>query len=287
MILIFDGRASPRDRLWERVDLETLNPDDPDDVDVTDNEEASSEFADDYDDALLHQPIPPGTLPTQGVPDVPAAFTLGMSKRVLKNYLQTSFRVQWLKGKLQWPKQFRKVNKLAVGGSLTRAALEVQQSLRGAPSTLRALDPVTKQYTRTIGKGLFHSLSLKRDELVAYYVGTWRSQIEFDRLCLADPVRQRYGIKCTEHSLVLDTWECVRDGLCVASYANSPKGCLDTTTGRKAVANARIVPNFEQRRICIRVGVNKPLSQRSPDNFWIVAGTEILVAYGASYTCYD
>ena len=38
MILIYDGRASARERLWEQVDWESLDPDADDEDDITDNE---------------------------------------------------------------------------------------------------------------------------------------------------------------------------------------------------------------------------------------------------------
>jgi hypothetical protein len=194
MILLFDNAASEAERGWERVDWETLEPGMEDDVydenAAPDRAEAPDGSNGGLIDMTLHVPRPT----VINADDYNIVFTKSMKKRFLKDHLQTSFRVQWLKGKLQWPRNFTKIQKLAVGGSLTRAAYEVRQAIHALPSQLRALDPTTGQYSRPVGNGLFHSLSLRRDELVAYFVGTWKSAAEFDDQCSSQPDRAKYAL---------------------------------------------------------------------------------------------
>ena len=84
----------------------------------------------------------------------------------------------------------------------------------------------------------------------------------------------------TANSLVFDCYDAYREGLCVASYANCHKGCINITTGEAAVPNARLCHSVKDATISIRVGVNGPEHFKSPKKFWIPANTEIIIDYG-------
>jgi hypothetical protein len=162
--------------------------------------------------------------------------------------------------------------------------MEYQRALYSQDSNLRRRDPVSKEWTKHTGKGLFSHLSYKKGENIAEFVGTWRTKLEYETLTAVEPWRRAYSIMSTqENGDVLDYYDTHKAGKCVASFANSPIACWDVVNDKKAVENCCIV--FHKRRIFLQCGV-KTVKHRSPHNFIIPAHTELLFNYNTSYVSY-
>jgi hypothetical protein len=130
-------------------------------------------------------------------------------------------------------------------------------------------------------------LGYKRDQPIISFKGTIRSQADYMALCEKEPIRRAYSIAFSEHGEVMDCYDQYRDGLCLASLSNSPVGCIDLATGRKAQPNCRLVPDFTKKTLTIRCGINYPFSNKSPADFFIPPHTELLWNYGDSYVSYN
>ena len=168
---------------------------------------------------------------------------------------------------------------------MQRAALEFQRALYSQPSNLRRRDPSTKEWTHSIGKGLFSNLSYKRGETIGEFVGTWRTKQEYEVLTAIEPWRKAYSIMSTqEHGDILDCYDAYIDGKCMLSFANSPIACWDVVNNKKAVENCSIV--FSNRRILLKCGVNT-VTHRSPNSFVTHTHTELLFNYNKSYVSYS
>ena len=147
---------------------------------------------------------------------------------------------------------------------LERAALEFQRALYSQDSNLRRRDPETKEWTKSIGKGLFSHLSYRKGENIAEFVGTWRSKVEYETLTAVEPWRKAYSIMSTqENGEVLDCYDTHQAGKCIASFANSPIACWDVGSNKKAIENCCIV--FHKRKIYLQCGV-KTVKHKSPNN---------------------
>ena len=126
----------------------------------------------------------------------------------------------------------------------------------------------------------------KRDDPIVFFTGTLRTQQAFTKLCEKEPWRRAYALVFSEHGEVMDCFDQYQKGLCLASYSNSPNGCFDITTSKKAVENCRLVVNVKDKTMTIKCGVNKE-SIRSSDHFVIPPHTELLWDYGDSYISYN
>jgi len=193
--------------------------------------------------------------------------------------------VQWIKQELKWPRRFDSQQKHRL--PITRACIEIQRSLYSETSKLRAKDPKIQEFTKMIGRGLFSRLGYKRDHAIVTFAGTTRTQEEYKALCELEPIRRAYSIAFSEHGLVLDCYDQYKQGLCLASFANSPVGCINLFTGRRATANCRIVADIVGKKITLKCGINHPESLKSPPDFFIPPYTELLWHYGDSYVSYD
>ena len=128
-------------------------------------------------------------------------------------------------------------------------------------------------------------MGYKRDEVIAEFVGDYISQEEYMRRCDDNPAVRAYGVVSSEFGNVLSCYEYYKQGLCLASLANCPKGLFNFTTMAKARANARFCVDSISKRVTIRAGLVKP--SRSAPNFYIPRHTEILIDYGTDYNMYD
>jgi hypothetical protein len=276
MILIYDGRSSVAE--WEDVNWEALDPN----TEGLDEDEVEND-AEDIPDPIVPgqeaQTGDDGVLVTTAIlPRDEVTFPITGKKRHLKDALQRSFTVQWIKNKLQWPKNF--TSKQRVQLPLARATLEMKRALQGRPSCLRALD-VRGEYRKDIGNGLYSLMGYKRDDLIATYVGNIRTRVQFDALLESEPVRQQYSIAISSKGDILDCYDAFRQGLCMASFANEARACFNTVTNKAAQPNCRIVVDVNTSTAYIRAGLKYPV--RSPNNFYIPNGHELICSYGAKF----
>ena len=140
---------------------------------------------------------------------------------------------------------------------LERATMEISRALYTQDSKLRRRDKVTRELTVPIGKGLFSKFMYKRDDPIVSFSGTLRTQKAFTNLCEKEPWRRAYALVFSEHGEVMDCFDQYQKGLCLASYSNSPSGCFDITTSKKAVENCRLVLNVKEKTMTLKCGVNK------------------------------
>jgi hypothetical protein len=128
-------------------------------------------------------------------------------------------------------------------------------------------------------------LAYKKDEIIAHFIGIERSIDEWTLICTKDPHKRAYGLISSENGVVLDCYDNYQLGLCLASAANSPKGCFNTITKSTAVANCRlvvpVVKKGMRKKFYLKAGIST-----SPNNFYIPCNTEFLWNYGDSYTNY-
>jgi hypothetical protein len=106
------------------------------------------------------------------------------------------------------------------------------------PCLFLTIPPILKnRYTVTIGDGLFFHLCYLPGSVIATFVGEEISAAEGAvRIGLG---KGGYMIKISA-VLVLDCYPAFRRRECMASYANSPKGCYDTASRKKAKHNCRL-----------------------------------------------
>ena len=114
MLLLFDGLTGFNSKEWQNVDWNELDPD-AKDVDENDERMDDLEIEDERDDLDLnpHTPtvcIQEDILESNNIHETVTLFKYDEPKQVLKEKLQQSFTVQWIKGKLQWPRGFDEVN---------------------------------------------------------------------------------------------------------------------------------------------------------------------------------
>jgi hypothetical protein len=103
-------------------------------------------------------------------------------------------------------------------------------------SGLRARNS-TGYYSKKIGQGLFSKVAYTNGELIAIFnpeVISASEGLRRTQLGLGG-----YMIKISK-SQVLDCRPNFVRGKCMASFANSPKRCFDTATGRLAIKNANL-----------------------------------------------
>jgi hypothetical protein len=107
-----------------------------------------------------------------------------------------------------------------------------------SPTNKSYFSPIPKnRYTVPIGDGLFSHLRSLPGTVIATFKGEEISAAE--GLLRTQAGRGRYMIKISE-VLVYDCYPYYIQRECMASYANSPKNCYDTTTKRKAKKNCKL-----------------------------------------------
>ena len=166
---------------------------------------------------------------------------------------------------------------------LVRATMECQRALHPGPSGLRAYDTESRTFSRSIGRGLYSLLSYRKDEVIADFIGVYRTKAEHNQLCIRQPQRKGYAVAYT-NDIVLDCFDHFTMGLDVASLSNCPRGCFNTATHAKAVSNAYLsihhsIDDINARRVCLKAGTTRNGGRACPRQFFIPAGTEILWDY--------
>ena len=281
MILIHDEVTGIRTTTWETVDWEQLDPEADESVDV-DDEDINDDREVDIVAECTQQPILERENALSQDEHV-TVFGINDSKRVLKAALMKSFSIQWILGRLKWPARFDSKKKAAM--PLDRATMELHRALYTLDSNLRRLDTDTNLYTIPIrGKGLFSKIMYKKDEPIISFIGTVRTQAKYMEICETEPWRKAYSIAFSTNGDVLDCYDHYVKGLCIASYANSPKKCHDVITGKAAMENCYISVNYVEKTITLKCGYKK---RHCPDSFVIPAGTELLWDYGDSFVNYN
>ena len=108
-----------------------------------------------------------------------------------------------------------------------------------------------------------------------------RSSADFEALTQdSDPLRKSYSVRLNDDT-VLDCYEHMKQGLCLASLANDPRKCVNVAMNRPAKVNARI--SYHGGVVQLRAG----WGERCPASFYLPPGDEILVNYGNLYGVYD
>ena len=205
-------------------------------------------------------------------------FTCKMPKTLLKEALKKSFVIQWIKQKLQWPKNI--ANSQRSHMPMVRATIEMKRALYKAPSVHVTISK------KSINYGLFSKLGYRKDDLITEFKGKLRSIKEWNEICETQPQRRAYGIQSSEYGNILDCYDHYKDGLCIASASNSSTGLKHKITGILAQPNCRlvvpIVKRGERKRFYLRAG---PLD--CLPNFFIRPNTELLWDYGDDYEYYE
>jgi len=106
--------------------------------------------------------------------------------------------------------------------------------LYGAPSNLRAKNKDIDLYDRTIGDGLFSLIPYTSGQIITVFIGYYISSEALEDSYFPPG----YMIQLTRN-VILDCYSTKR-WLCMASLANSCKGCIDMKTKLKAKANSNI-----------------------------------------------
>jgi len=285
MILVYDETIHQLNVLWENVDWATLHPDGDDIDDEIDNVDPMLEVVIEstVSDNEVHQQSTIVPSHHQDPIETVTTFEITDSKLKLKKALQKSFTVQWIKHELYWPKRFSNTQRNIL--PLQRAVNEMYRALYHKESNLRRKDS-NGNYTTSINEGLFSRLLYNRDDVIATFQGIVRTQAEYMQICVTEPWRRKYSIAFSSNGDVLDCWEHYNKGLCLASYSNSPRGCVDLATGKKAVDNCRLSVNLAAKTISLKCGVDVH-SRLSPKTFQIQPDTELLWNYGDSFISYD
>ena len=121
------------------------------------------------------------------------------------------------------------------------------------------------------------------------------TQEEWNVLCAKEPRRRAYGLVSSEHGVILDCYDHYRNGLCIASYANSPVDCVHVHSKKEAIANCQLKVfgrKGETKKFYLQAGIKEQEQQqedsgKSKDNFFIAPGIELMWDYGDSYVSYD
>ena len=127
------------------------------------------------------------------------------------------------------------------------------------------------------------------------------SQKEWMLLCDKEPQRRAYGLVSSEHGVIMDCYDHYRNGLCIASYSNSPVNCINFHSKKEAIANCQLKVfgrKGETKKFYLQAGMreqDQDLEENSQGNrnnnnkskFFIAPGTELMWDYGDSYINYN
>jgi hypothetical protein len=190
----------------------------------------------------------------------------------LRESLVTSFRWQYMHGKVYWPKAFTKQQRglmpIAVPSVVTRIRTDLTGVLYHKPSLLRAKTSLRGQYSRPIGDGLFSQIRYKKNDLIVSFIGELVSFEEVEARTEAG--RGGYILEITKEEY-LDCYHYRH--VCMASYANDPRYCWNFATGvcKQAKPNCRVVLNRATRVISLKADKD------------ILPHVELLWVYGGDY----
>mmetsp|Transcript_16582 Transcript_16582/g.36763 ORF Transcript_16582/g.36763 Transcript_16582/m.36763 type:complete len:227 (-) Transcript_16582:100-780(-) len=159
----------------------------------------------------------------------------------LRRALINHHTAYYLSGHLCWPRRFTADQRALlplVGASiiLNRVVGLTITALYNKLSGLRRRD-YANRYTVTIGDGLFSHLRYLPGQVIATFKADEISAAE--GAVRTQNGRGRYMIKVSD-TLVLDCYPYYIRRECMASYANSPKLCLNMATMRPAKKNCKL-----------------------------------------------
>jgi hypothetical protein len=184
------------------------------------------------------------TQQAMGSQDNPINFN-GGNLTMLKKALIKHLHYAYVSGKLQWPRRFNPSQRERMPllmRAVHRTEIQTRLHFRIAPSMLRRQNEITRTFTETIGNGLFALKHFRVGEHLLNFVGTIINREEYEQRTLAG--RGGYILSNLSASVFLDCYDTARNGSCMASYTNSPLGCVFVGNNTRAVvANARLVIN--------------------------------------------
>ncbi len=190
----------------------------------------------------------------------------------LQDALIEHFGYEYVRGHVYWPKRFTDRQKSVMSISVPSVVSRINTDLTGVlyhiPSKLLALNRTTNQYTSLIGDGLFSRIAYKVGDTICSFIGEIvTSTQEVDR-------REALGEGGYTISLIHGTkyLDCFHyRHVCMASYANDPRKCMDTVKQKRAKANCECRMNSITKNVMLKATRSIP------------ANTEILWVYGDTY----
>ena len=168
------------------------------------------------------------------------------SPNTLRELLIEHFSVSYRLGRVQWPKNMKQSTRFRVGRpqvitepkAILRALSVIRESLIVKKSCLRRYDDsqAPGRYFDTVGNGLFTDMRIRKDEVIAEFIG---------EVIMVEEAEARTRAGCGGNMIevrgdrLLDCYNYL--DVCKASMANSPRHCINVNTKEKAIANARLV----------------------------------------------
>jgi len=176
-------------------------------------------------------------------------------------------------GDLWWPKSLRGVGiKNKFEGFKTienRANAELHKYLYHRESNLRCLDSNGQTYTSRVGDGLFSNVDIDEKTIVGYFFGEIINQSEVKKRQKKGKVG--YMIQISS-SVTLDCYDNYKKGLCILSYANSPKNCVSILNRSKQLRSNAVLTVHPRNKTAALKSIRK-----------ISAHEEIIYSYHSEY----
>lgn len=212
----------------DNLNWEKLLPDDEEKESTSNDQDITNE---DLDYAQLHVPME-----TEETPEISLSVH-DTTQGTFKNVLIEHFTHQYFQNELFWPRTFRKEQK-----EKHQISVQLLSRTLGADAMRYYVKPSTIQTRdgRDVGNGLFTSVVIPAGSTIAYFEGHLRTWEEVHNYPNGGRPNCYYMIQLSQNKY-LDCYEYYKKKLCLASYANSPKGCNVKENGEKAMSNAKLV----------------------------------------------
>lgn len=262
MILKWTGQdlSSWENVCWADLDVFGIDLDD-DEFEVENNTPGNNVFTDNYVDLIVTEEdmnnAAHATLAQEAEPDetVIRLNEFHVKRKLLVDHFTQQFRkgdVHWTRG-LRYkdfmnPRDLDNVPNRTMDTIVQRVQTEANArgidtrlfdstrniQLEKMPSLLRTSEG------RTIGNGLFTKSSFKRDERIATFRGTMQATTDYDML----PENCKGYAHHINKDIVLNCFEAMRRGECLASLANSATNTVNINDGLPAKGNAYITKPY-------------------------------------------
>ena len=171
-----------------------------------------------------------------------------------------------------WPRRFQDLQKELFptqrSAIVARLNEEHERVLYVQASTLRGLSSTTNQYTILIGDGLFSRIVYNKDDHIADYNGEIISVEEAD---IRDELGHGGYMLYVNETTRMDCFLNCLNYKCKASKANSNTRAFNTSTGRAAIPNSRMI--WSTHEIRIRLVATRYIPMHS----------EIITNYGSGF----
>lgn len=169
----------------------------------------------------------------------------GTSQQLFKNVLIEHFTYQYFQRALCWPRSFSKEQR-----SIHSISNELLSRTLGADAMKFYIkeSSITTTDGLEIGKGLFSSVVIVPQSTIAYFEGRIVSDAELRAYPNGGVPNCYYTIKLSSDKY-LDCYAFYLKKLCLASYANSPQGCVVKGTNEKAKSNAKLVVHGDRAKL--------------------------------------